>query len=72
MDFPSCSSLRGDKQTAAKVGVKVGFADYVAAAIAGGLIAATMIPYAIAARIPVLREAADRSLVRKLTRRLAS
>jgi hypothetical protein len=65
-------AMRGDKQAAAKVGVKVGFADYVAATTAGALIAATMIPYEVAARIPVLREAADRSLVRKLTRLLAS
>jgi hypothetical protein len=65
-------TMRGDKQAAAKVGVQVGLADYVAAAIAGTVIAATMIPYAIAARIPVIRDAADRSLVRKLTRLLAS
>jgi hypothetical protein len=31
-----------------------------------------MFPYTIAARIPVLRDAADRSLVRKLTKLLAS
>jgi len=65
-------AMRGNKQAAAKVGVKVGFVDYLAAATAGVLIAATMIPYAAAARIPVLCEAADRSLVRKLTRLLAS
>src|SRR6202167_2477902 len=65
-------AMRGDKQAAAKVGVEVGLTDYVAAAIAGIVIAATMIPYAAAARIPVLREAADRSLVRKLTKLLAS
>jgi hypothetical protein len=65
-------TMRGDRQAAAKVGVNVGLADYVAAAMAGIVIAATMIPYAIAARIPVIREAADRSLVRKLTKLMAS
>ena len=64
-------AMRGDKQAAAKVGVKVGFGDYVAALTAGVVIAATMIPYAVAARIPLLREAADRSLIRKLSRLLA-
>ena len=64
-------AMRGDKQAAAKVGVKVGFGDYVAALTVGVVIAATMIPYAVAARIPLLREAADRSLIRKLSRLLA-
>jgi hypothetical protein len=31
-----------------------------------------MAAYAVAARIPVLRDAADRALVRKLTKQLAS
>jgi hypothetical protein len=65
-------AVRGDKQAAANVGVEVGLTDYIAGAMAGIVIAATMIPYAAAARIPVLREAADRSLVRKLTKLLAS
>ena len=38
---------------------------------AGVLIASRMTAYAIAARVPLLRDAADRSLVRKLTRQLA-
>ena len=63
--------MRGDKRAAAKAGVQVGVADYVGAAAAGVLIAATMAPYAIAARIPVISDAADRSLVRKLTKQLA-
>jgi hypothetical protein len=62
--------MRGGKSAAAKAGVEVVLTDYVAAGIASILIAATMAPYAIAARIPVTRDAADRSLVRKLTRRL--
>jgi hypothetical protein len=45
-------------------------ADYVAGAAAGILIASRMAAYAIAARIPVIRDAADRSLVRKLTKQL--
>jgi hypothetical protein len=39
---------------------------------AGIVIAASMAPYSIAARIPVISDVADRSLVRKLTRLLAS
>jgi hypothetical protein len=64
--------MRGGKQAAAKIGVRVGLGDYIAAAVAGIVIAASMAPYAIAARIPGLRNAADRSLVRKLTKVLAS
>jgi hypothetical protein len=64
--------LRGGKQAAAGVGVRIGLGDYIAAAAAGILIAARMAPYAVAARIPVIRDAADRSLVRKLIRVLAS
>jgi hypothetical protein len=41
-------------------------------ATAGILIASQMAIYEIAARIPILRQAADRSLVRKLSRQLAS
>ena len=63
--------MRGDKQAAAKVGVQVGLADYVGAAAAGILIVSRMAAYTIAARIPVIRDAADRSLVRKLTKQLA-
>jgi ER-bound oxygenase mpaB/B'/Rubber oxygenase, catalytic domain len=59
-------TMRGDKQAAAKVGVRVGLADYVAAATAGVVIATTMTSYAIATRIPGIRHSADRSLVRKL------
>jgi hypothetical protein len=65
------NTMRRDKEAAARVGVQVGPADSISAAAAGIVIAATMAPYAIAAHIPLLREAADRSLVRKLTRVLA-
>jgi len=62
--------MRGGKSAAAKAGIHVGLADYVAAAAAAILIAARMTVYGVAARIPVIREAADRSLVRKLTKQL--
>ncbi len=63
--------VRGGKSAAAKVGVQVGLSDYIAAAAAGAMIAATMAVYAIAARIPLISDAADRSLVRALTKQLA-
>jgi hypothetical protein len=63
--------MRGDKQAAAGVGVRLGFADYLGTAMAGVVIASTMAVYAIAAHIPELRNAADRSLVRKLNRLIA-
>jgi hypothetical protein len=62
--------MRGGKSAAAKARVQVGLADYIAAAAAGILIALTMAAYAIAARIPVISDAADHSLVRKLTKQL--
>jgi ER-bound oxygenase mpaB/B'/Rubber oxygenase, catalytic domain len=65
-------TMRGDEQAAARVGVQIGLPDYIGAAAASIVIAATMTPYAIAAHIPLIRDVADRSLVRKLTRLLAS
>jgi hypothetical protein len=62
---------RGDKQVAAKLGVQVGWADYIGAAAAVILIAVKTTAYAIAARIPVISSSADRSLVRTLSRQLA-
>jgi ER-bound oxygenase mpaB/B'/Rubber oxygenase, catalytic domain len=64
-------SMRGDRHAAVAVGVRLGMADYLGAAAATILIASTMTGYAIAARIPLLRRSADRSLVHKLTRQLA-
>jgi hypothetical protein len=61
--------LRASKNEATRV--EVGAADYFGAAAAGALIAFRMTIYAIAARIPGIRLAADRSLVRKLTGQLA-
>ena len=66
------NTMRGDKQAAVRTGVEVGLSDYIAAVAAAMLIVATMTPYAIAAYVPVVRDAADRSLVRKLTKLLAS
>jgi hypothetical protein len=64
--------MRGDKRAAAGVGVQLGLADYIGAAVAGFIIISKMTAYTIAARIPILRQVADRSLVRKLTTQLAS
>ncbi len=65
--------MRGDKaRAAAEFGVKLGLSDYVGIAVAGLVINSQMKAYSTAARIPVLRDAADRSLVRKLNRLLAS
>jgi len=64
-------SMRGDRRAAAAVGVQLRLADYLGAATAALVIASTMGPYAIAARIPGLRGHADRALVNKLTRQLA-
>jgi ER-bound oxygenase mpaB/B'/Rubber oxygenase, catalytic domain len=64
--------MRGNRGAASDVGVELGIFDYVGAAAVGILIASQMAIYEIAARIPILRQAADRSLVRKLSRQLAS
>jgi ER-bound oxygenase mpaB/B'/Rubber oxygenase, catalytic domain len=65
------NSSRGDKDAPAKAGVRVGITDYLAAAAASILMAVRMAPYSVAARIPVVSDAADRLLVRKLKRQLA-
>jgi hypothetical protein len=63
---------RGDRQKAAEVGVTLGIADYFGAVAAALWIAMRMSTYSLAERIPGLQGAADRALVRKLTRQLAS
>jgi hypothetical protein len=63
--------LREGQGAASTTGVRVGLADYIGAAAAVVLISARMTAYAIAARIPGISQAVDRSLVRKLTRQLA-
>jgi hypothetical protein len=65
------NSMRGDRHAAAQVGVQLNLIDYVSAGTTGILITSRMSAYAIAARIPGLRDAADRSLVRKLRKQLA-
>src|SRR6202161_3733092 len=64
-------SMRGDKHAAAGVGVRLGLADYMGDAAAAIVIGSRMTAYSIAARIPAISGAADRSLVRKLTAQLA-
>jgi hypothetical protein len=63
--------MRGDKRAAAGVGVQLDLRDYIAAVLASIVIAAKMTTYSLASHIPVLREVADRSLVKKLTKQLA-
>ncbi len=64
--------MHGDNEAAAGVGVELTLKDYIGAALAAIVITTNMTVYGIAARIPVIRDAADRSLVRKLTKQLAS
>ncbi|HUA09227.1 MAG TPA: hypothetical protein VMA98_08140 [Candidatus Acidoferrales bacterium] len=64
------NSMRGNKKAAAQVGVRAGFADYVSAAATMILVGTQMAAYGIAARIPWIRDAADRSLVRAVTNQL--
>ncbi|GGC49130.1 oxygenase MpaB family protein [Chelatococcus reniformis] len=64
--------MAGDKTRAAKLGVVVTRGDLVAAAAAGALISGRMRAYRLAARVPGLDAVADRCLVGKLTRLLAS
>jgi hypothetical protein len=62
--------MRGNKRAAAGVGVRLGLVDYAGAAAATLLIAAKMTVYTIASYIPIIRNVADRALVRKLARQL--
>ncbi len=64
------NSMHGDRDAAAQVGVRLNMIDYLSAGITAILIKSRMSAYAIAARIPWLRDAADRSLVRKLRKQL--
>jgi hypothetical protein len=71
---PKCISSRpsrGDKHKAAEVGVTLGICDYFGAVAAARWIAVRMSAYSLAERIPGLRAAADRALVRKLTKQRA-
>jgi hypothetical protein len=48
------------------------WADYIVATATRILITVRMLPYSIAARIPMISDAANRTLVRILTKQLAS
>ncbi len=65
------NTMHGDRHAAAQVGVRLGMVDWLGAGTTAILIASRMTAYAVAARVPGLREAADRSLVRKLRKQLA-
>lgn len=65
------SFVRGDRQRAAALGVTLGASDYLAAATAAIVVTWQTAIYGLAARIPGLRDIADRSLVRKLEKQLA-
>jgi hypothetical protein len=63
--------LRENNQKTAGEGIEVGWADYIGAAVATVLIAGGMAAYAIAGHIPAISQAADRSLIQKLSKQLA-
>ncbi|MEQ6901582.1 hypothetical protein [Nocardioides sp. YIM 152588] len=60
--------LDGDRARAAAMGVPVTRGDRLRAAAAGAYLATQVVPFAVAARVPALRGAADRRLVRKVER----
>jgi hypothetical protein len=60
----------GDAKMAADLGVRITGGDRLAAMAVGFYVASLITAHAFAARIPVLRDIADRSLVRKITKRL--
>jgi hypothetical protein len=63
--------MGGSRAKAAAVGVKVGTGDVVIAALAGLFVAVRIGLYSLAARVPGLRDVADRRLVAKLEKQLA-
>jgi hypothetical protein len=64
-------SVRGDRRAAADVGVRLSASDYFGASMGAIWITSTMAVYNFGARIPIMRQLVDRSLVRALTRQLA-
>jgi hypothetical protein len=60
--------LDGDRARAEEIGVPLTVADRARAVAVGFLVAARLIAYEIAIKIPGIRDRADRRLVRKLTR----
>jgi len=63
--------VNGDRSEAARVGIDIEVLDYVWFAITAAWIAAHMEGYALAERIPIVRDIADQRLVAKLKRQLA-
>jgi hypothetical protein len=61
-----------DRAESARVGIELEPADYAWAAVTAVWIATHMASYELAARIPVVREIADKNLVRKLSKLLGS
>jgi hypothetical protein len=61
----------GDRRAAARVGIDMESADYAWAVAAALWISSHMLAYGLAARVPVVRELADRRLVQKLRKQLA-
>jgi hypothetical protein len=66
------AALHGDRRAAEAAGVRITLGDAAGAVTASGLIAVRMAPFAVAARVPGLRQIADRTLVREVARQLAS
>ncbi len=66
------SFIGGDRKKAAELGVKITAWDWMVFTGCGLFIGARKMMYGIASRIPGLREATDRALVRKIKRMLAS
>ncbi len=60
----------GDAKKAADMGIVITGWDRLAAVAVGLYVVPVMATYALAARIPIVRDVADRSLVRKITKRL--
>ncbi|HEX6243415.1 MAG TPA: oxygenase MpaB family protein [Polyangiales bacterium] len=61
----------GDRRAAARAGIEVGGVDYAWAVAAALWIVSHMVAYGLAARVPLVRDLADRRLVSKLRRQLA-
>jgi hypothetical protein len=66
------SFLGGDKKKAADMGVKIGAADWAVFIACGLFIGARKLAYGVACSIPGVRKVADRMLVNKIERLLAS
>lgn len=65
------SFMGGDRAKAAAVGVDIGVGDLIVAGAAGAFVAARIGLFALASRLPGLRNIADRRLVAKIEKQLA-